>query len=49
MGNYQQKRVRVNYQYFVVMKNRYIPSMVDIDSATENLFCTAVSVVSDLI
>ena len=28
LGNYQQKRVRENYQYFVVMENRllsYIP------------------------
>ena len=28
MGNYHQKRVRVNYQYFVVMENWQFPSMV---------------------
>ena len=27
LGNYHQKRVRVNYQYFVVMDNRPLPSM----------------------
>ena len=28
MGNYHQKRVKVNYHYFVVMENGKIPSMV---------------------
>ena len=27
MGNYHQKRVRVNYHYFVVMENGKIPYM----------------------
>ena len=29
MGNYHQKRVRVNYHYFVVTENGYIPSMLN--------------------
>ena len=28
MGSYHQKRVRVNYQYFVVLENGKIPSML---------------------
>ena len=29
MGNYHQKKVRVNYHHFVIMDNGYLPSIVE--------------------